>query len=33
MLIKIIKKEEIPADRKNVIVSGHLIKGNTVKHI
>ena len=26
-------REEIPADRKNVIVSGHLIKGNTVKHI
>ncbi|MGN1480295.1 LacI family DNA-binding transcriptional regulator [Porcipelethomonas sp.] len=33
LLIKIIKKEEIPENQRNIEISGHLIKGNTVKHI
>lgn len=33
LLIKIIKKIEIPFSQHNIIVGGHLIKGNTVKHI
>ena len=32
-VIKIIKKIEIPFSQHNIIVGGHLIKGNTVKHI
>lgn len=33
LLVKIIKKDEIPADRHNIVIGGYLIKGNTVKHI